>query len=127
VKECWPDRRLIVLFQPHRYTRTRDLYDRFVKSFYQADLLMVTPIYSAGEVPMEGVTGEWLVQGIREHGHKEVAYHGSQDEALDAVLSVVREGDLVMTLGAGDIYRAGERLMDRLGKRGPGPISGGRD
>jgi UDP-N-acetylmuramate--alanine ligase len=127
VKECWPDRRLIVLFQPHRYTRTRDLYDRFVKSFYQADLLMVTPIYSAGEAPMEGVTGEWLVQGIREHGHKEVAYHGSQDEALDAVLSVVREGDLVMTLGAGDIYRAGERLMDRLGKRGPGPISGGRD
>jgi len=114
-KECWPDRRLIVVFQPHRYTRTRAAFDRFVLSFNEADMLLVTSIYSAGESPQEGVTGQWLAAGIKEHGHKEVVFCPTQEEVLGTLLSLLRPGDLVMTLGAGDIYRVGEELLRRLG------------
>ncbi len=66
-KECWPDRRLVVIFQPHRFTRTRDLYDKFVISFNQADFLIITPIYGAGEEPIQGVDSSILYQGIKQH------------------------------------------------------------
>lgn len=113
-KEFWPDRRLIVVFQPHRYTRSRDLYDRFVISFNEADMLIVASIFPAGEKPIDNVNSEWLVQGIKGHGHKEVMLCPRQEEILTTLLSVVRPGDLVMTLGAGDIYRLGEEFLNRL-------------
>jgi UDP-N-acetylmuramate--alanine ligase len=113
-KECWPERRLIVVFQPHRYTRTEALFDRFVISFNQADVLIVTPIFSAGETAIDGVTGEWLSRGIKEHGHKDVSFSPTQEDALSTLLSILRPGDLVMTLGAGDIHRLGARLLDKL-------------
>jgi UDP-N-acetylmuramate--alanine ligase len=113
-KECWPERRLIVVFQPHRYTRTEALFDRFVISFNQADVLIVTPIFSAGETAIDGVTGEWLSRGIKEHGHKDVSFSPTQEDALSILLSILRPGDLVMTLGAGDIHRLGARLLDKL-------------
>ena len=113
-KECWPERRLIVAFQPHRYTRVRELYDRFVISFNQADVLIVTSIYSAGENAINGVTSERLFQGIKEHGHKEVIHCPQQEEILPALLSVVKAGDVVITLGAGNIYRVGEQLLEKL-------------
>jgi UDP-N-acetylmuramate--alanine ligase len=116
-RECWPEKRLVVVFQPHRYTRTEALYDRFVISFNQADVLIVAPLYSAGERPIEGVDAEWLHRGIKEHGHREVILCQSHDEVLQVLLSLVKQGDLVMTLGAGDIYYVGEKLLDKLGAK----------
>ncbi len=114
-KECWPERRLIVAFQPHRYTRTESLFDRFVISFNEADILVVTSIFSAGESAIEGISAEWLSQGIKEHGHKEVFFCPRLEDMLSTLLSVVRPGDLVITLGAGNIYEVGERLLKELG------------
>jgi len=113
-KECWPERRVIVVFQPHRYTRTEALFDRFVISFNEADVLIVTSIFSAGEAAIDGVTGEWLSRGIKEHGHKDVIFSPTQEDALSTLLSILRPGDLVITLGAGDIHRLGPRLLDKL-------------
>ncbi|MBE9569828.1 MAG: UDP-N-acetylmuramate--L-alanine ligase, partial [Proteobacteria bacterium] len=113
-KECWPERRVIVVFQPHRYTRTEALFDRFVISFNEADVLIVTPIFSAGETAIDGVTGEWLTRGIKEHGHKDVIFSPTQEDSLSTLLSILRPGDLVITLGAGDIHRLGARLLDKL-------------
>lgn len=113
-KECWPERRLVVSFQPHRYSRTKTLCDRFVISFNESDVLIVAPIFPAGENAIEGVNSEMLSQGIKEHGHKEVIFCESQEQVLPTLLSVVRPGDVVMTLGAGDIYRTGEKLLDAL-------------
>jgi UDP-N-acetylmuramate--alanine ligase len=114
VKECWPERRLVVAFQPHRYTRIKELYDQFVISFNQADILIVTSIYSAGEKAINGVTSESLFQGIKEHGHKEVIHCPQQEEILPALLSVIKPGDVVMTLGAGNINRVGDQLLKEL-------------
>jgi UDP-N-acetylmuramate--alanine ligase len=114
-KEAWPERRLVVLFQPHRYTRTQGLYDRFVISFNDADVLLLAPVYSAGEAIIEGVSAQWLAQGIKEHGHKDVTFTPGLDEAVEKLLSIARAGDLVMTLGAGDVYTAGDRFLERLG------------
>jgi len=114
-KECWPEKRLIVLFQPHRYTRTQALFDRFVMAFNQADLLIVTPIFPAGEKRIEGVTAENLARGAREHGHRDVTYCPRDEEILPLILSLVRPGDLVMTLGAGNIHKVGARLLGELG------------
>jgi UDP-N-acetylmuramate--alanine ligase len=113
-RACWPDRRLLVVFQPHRYTRTRLLYDRFVISFNQADVLIVSPLYSAGEAPLEGVSAEWLARGIKEHGHKEVVLSRGHEHSLALLADMVRPGDVVITLGAGDIYPVGEELLKRL-------------
>ena len=113
-KECWPERRLIVVFQPHRYTRTEALFDRFAISFNEANVLIVTPIFSAGETAIDGVTAEWLSRGIKEHGHKDVIFSPTQEDALSTLLSILRPGDLVITLGAGDIHRLGARLLDKL-------------
>jgi UDP-N-acetylmuramate--alanine ligase len=113
-KECWPDRRLIVIFQPHRYTRTRFLFDRFVLSFNEADVLILVPIYSAGEEPVEEATAERLAQGIKEHGHKDVVYCESNEAAFSTLGGMLRPGDVVMTLGAGDIYHLAEDLMTKL-------------
>jgi UDP-N-acetylmuramate--alanine ligase len=114
-KACWPEKRLIVVFQPHRYSRTEALFDRFVLSFNQADILIVTPIYPAGEAPIEGVNSERLYKGIKEHGHKEVILCTNKSDILKVLLEVIRPGDTVMTLGAGDIFNVGEALLKRLG------------
>jgi len=116
---CWPNKRLIVVFQPHRYSRTRLLYERFVTSFNDADVLVLAPLYSAGEAPIEGVSAECLYQGIKEHGHKEVILCKGHRDILDILLPSIREGDVVITLGAGDIYQVGEELLKRL-KAGDG-------
>ena len=118
VKECWPERRLIVGFQPHRYTRTRDLFDRFVKSFNEADVLLVTPIYAAGEQAIDGIDALWLAEGIKEHGHREVIVCPNRQKILSMLLSVVKPGDVVMTLGAGDIHRVGDQLLKALSANG---------
>jgi len=119
-RECWPDRRLVVAFQPHRYSRTKDLYERFVISFNHAEVLLLAPLYSAGERPIEGVTSEWLYRGIREHGHKEVFLCQDQDALLETLTGLMKKGDVILTLGAGDIHQVGEMLLERLESRGGG-------
>lgn len=113
-KNCWPERRLIVLFQPHRYTRTRDLFDRFALSFNDADILMIGDIYAAGETPIEGVSAEGLCQEIKAHGHKEVFYYPDEEALYRLLLPRIRKGDVLMTLGAGDIHKTGDRILERL-------------
>lgn len=113
-KEAWPDRRLVVLFQPHRYTRTRSLFDRFVLSFNDADALVVLPVYAAGEPVIEGVDARVLSEKIREHGHKDVVFLGQEEENLSVLLKRLQKGDLVLTLGAGDVYKLGDLLMRSL-------------
>jgi UDP-N-acetylmuramate--alanine ligase len=106
--------RLFVIFQPHRYTRTRDLKEEFWTAFYDADRLIVADIYPAGEAPIPGVTALSLFEGIRAHGHKEAAYIPDREEIVAAVTREVRPGDWVLTLGAGDVWRVGEEILARL-------------
>jgi len=113
-KECWPGRRLVVVFQPHRYTRTRDLYDKFVISFNQADFLIITPIYPAGEEPIPGVDSRALYQGIKDHGHRAVTFCDSIEDSISLLLNEIRPSDLVLTLGAGDIHLVGTELLKRI-------------
>ncbi len=111
-------RRMVVLFQPHRYTRTRDLMDEFARSFNNADVLMVTDVYAASEQPIEGVSGSAVVDAVSSFGHKDARHVGSIEDATSALLEEVREGDMVITLGAGNVYRAGEQLIELLKERG---------
>jgi UDP-N-acetylmuramate--alanine ligase len=111
-------RRMVVLFQPHRYTRTRDQLDEFARAFNNADVLLVTDIYAASEDPIPGITAEVLTDAIRSYGHKEVAYVGNLETAVKALVSEARPGDMVVTLGAGNVYQAGEQLLELLKKNG---------
>jgi UDP-N-acetylmuramate--alanine ligase len=113
-KECWPDRRLVLIFQPHRYTRTKALWDKFVIAFNQADLLIITPIYGAGEEPIPGVDSRVLYQGIKDHGHRAVNFCPYKEDVISLLLDEVRPGDLVLTLGAGDINLVGTELLKRI-------------
>ena len=106
----------MVAFQPHRFTRTNALFDRFAISFNDADVLLVAPIFSAGEDPIENVTSENLAQGIRDHGHKEVLSFKGDEEMVKAILDRIQPGDLLLTLGAGSIYQLGPRILNRPGK-----------
>lgn len=107
-------RRMVVLFQPHRYTRTAYLMDEFAVSFNDADVLLVTDIYPASEDPIEGVTSQALVERIKQFGHKNVEYVGTLQRAAERLGDVVRPGDLVLTLGAGSVHRAGQAFIDHL-------------
>lgn len=107
-------RRVVVVYQPHRYTRTRDLLEDFATAFYQADTLFLTPIFPAGEDPIEGVTGERLFEEIKQHGHRDVRYMDAGSNIAEALLSSVRIGDVVITLGAGDIRSVGREFIEIL-------------
>ena len=111
-------RNLIAVFQPHRYTRTQALLPEFFTAFYQADRLFVTEIYPAGERPIPGVSGEQIAQGVREHGHKSVTYVPAKEALAEEVLAVARPGDMVLVMGAGDIWRVGEEMARRLAAGG---------
>ena len=106
-------RRVVCLFQPHRYTRTRDLLAEFTTAFNDADVLLLTDIYAAGEEPLEGVTGEGLAEAVRAHGHRDVV-HVDRSKLVAAARERVRPGDLVITLGAGDITAVGPELLGML-------------
>ncbi len=114
LRDAWPDRRLIVLFQPHRYSRTQALMKEFHNAFHRADLLFLTEIYGAGEKEIEGINSETLLASIKMHGQRQVYLAESFDAMLDSVLSVLEENDIVLTLGAGNIWQAGEKLLSKL-------------
>lgn len=112
-KTAWPGR-LIVLFQPHRYSRTKDLAQEFAESFEQADVVYITDIYAAGETPIPGVSGEGLAERIQTTGHPSVAWVEKKEELVKQVLPTLGPGDVVLTLGAGDIWKVGSELLERL-------------
>ena len=114
VRQSFKGKRIVVVFQPHRYTRTQALFDEFTRSFYQSDVLIVLPIYAASEQAIEGVNAQHLCDGIREHGHKDVSYAPDFNQALSMITHKIKTDDLVLTLGAGDIYTLGEKLIDLL-------------
>ena len=107
--------RVLVLFQPHRYTRTRDLMDDFATAFGDADAVQVLDIYAASEAPIEGITGESLADRIRGTGGGRVAYAPSIGEAVMRLAGDAREGDMILTLGAGNVSQAGPMLLEALG------------
>jgi UDP-N-acetylmuramate--alanine ligase len=114
-------RRLVAVFQPHRYTRTQLLFDQFATSFYDADVVLLSEIYPAGEEPIEGVDAAGLAAAIRQHGHRDVTHCPTPDGLLATLAGRVRPGDLVITLGAGNIWRTGQTLLDQLEKKGSLP------
>jgi UDP-N-acetylmuramate--alanine ligase len=111
-------KKIHVIFQPHRYTRTQDLMDQFATSFGDADTLVVLDIYAASEVPIEGVTSEVLVRKIQEAG-RDARYIPAFDQAADAVSAAAQEGDMVLTLGAGSVSQLGPMILEKLGARKP--------
>jgi UDP-N-acetylmuramate--alanine ligase len=113
-------RRVVVLFQPHRFSRTVAHLDEFASCFSDADLVFVAPIYPAGEEPVVGISGQTIVDRVREQGHPDCRYVDDLDALPRAVQPELQDGDLVITLGAGSIYRSGERLLEELVQHGSG-------
>ena len=109
-KMVWPNRKLVVIFQPHRYTRTQLLLEDFYSSFNDADKLILLDIYAAGEKPIEGIDSRQLVKGIREFGHKDVDYIEDFDSLVPQLKFSLQPGDIVLTLGAGDIGKLAQKL-----------------
>jgi UDP-N-acetylmuramate--alanine ligase len=110
-------KRSVVVFQPHRYSRTHELMDDFVIAFNNADVLYVLDIYAASEQPIEGVTAEILADNIKKFGHKNVTYIGDIDNAVEQVLPNLQAGDLVITLGAGSVTRLSDDMIAALKAR----------
>jgi UDP-N-acetylmuramate--alanine ligase len=112
--QCWPARRKVVVFQPHRYSRTRALFEDFTLAFNQSDELLVLPIYAASETPIAGVEAGRLAEAIRAHGHRRVSYHATSEAAVNALVETLGGDDILLTLGAGDVYKIGTQVLARL-------------
>jgi UDP-N-acetylmuramate--alanine ligase len=116
-------RRRVVVFQPHRYTRTFHLHDEFLTAFDDADVLFLTDIYPAGEPPIPGVHARSLAEGIGARSGRDVRYVSDRTEMIEAVLRAIRPGDLVLTLGAGDIGAVADQVRERLAARATPPVT----
>jgi UDP-N-acetylmuramate--alanine ligase len=114
VKSGWK-RRVVCVFQPHLYSRTRDFYEEFGRSFLNADILVLTDVYPAREEPIQGVSGELIANAARECGHKHVHYVPKKDELANFLLRIKQKGDIIITMGAGDIWKHGEEFIKSLG------------
>ena len=114
IKEGWPDKRLVVLFQPHRYSRTLALISEFKTCFHHADYLVMTEIYAASEQPDGRISGEILLDEVKKYGQRNTGFVSSVADLAEALLPELQEGDLVLTLGAGNIVQAGEDLVKLL-------------
>ena len=106
--------RILAIFQPHRYSRTQALMEEFARSFNQADQVLLLDIYAASEKPIEGVTAMELASRMRAYGHRGVRYVGTIDQAIEVVTAEALPGDLILTLGAGNVWQAGDRILERL-------------
>jgi len=112
----WPGRRIVAVFQPHLYTRTQKFYREFARSFLDSDVLFVLDVYPAREVPITGVTGKLIADAAREMGHRQVYFVEDKSRVADAVAPHVKPGDMIITIGAGDVWRINQRLLDWLTK-----------
>lgn len=106
--------RLFVVFQPHRYTRTKDLMDEFAPSFNDADSLILLAVYSAGEKPIKGVNSETLLKRIKKAGHKSAVCIKDKEKAIEHIITALQRGDMLLTLGAGDVWKIGEEVLNTL-------------
>jgi UDP-N-acetylmuramate--alanine ligase len=107
-------RRIHVLFQPHRYTRTQALMDDFARAFHQADTVHLIDIYPASELPLEGVNSQVLAERLQTFGHRGAVYAGDMDAGIQSVLEAAESGDAILTLGAGSVSRAGNVIVEKL-------------
>ncbi len=112
----WPQRRIVAIFQPHLYSRTRDFYREFARAFFQVDVLIVTDVYPAREEPIPGISGELIAKTAQELGHREVHYVEDKTKVAKFVVNLLEPGDIVITIGAGDIWKVGEELIGLLDK-----------
>jgi UDP-N-acetylmuramate--alanine ligase len=113
-RQGWPDRRVVLVFQPHRYTRTRDLLDEFAQVLADSDALVVAEVYPAGEAPIPGADGKALCRAIRSRGRVEPVLLKTLDELPQALAGIVRDGDVILTMGAGLIGAASRELPHSL-------------
>ena len=116
---AWPGRRLIAVFQPHRYTRTHELLDDFANVLSECDVLLLTPVYAAGEEPIAGADAKALARAVRARSAVEPVCVDELDELPDVLANLIAEGDVVLTLGAGSIGSAAQSLPQALSRRGP--------
>jgi UDP-N-acetylmuramate--alanine ligase len=114
--EGWSNRRIVAVFQPHLYSRTRDFKEGFARAFFNADVLVLTDVYGAREQPLEGVSGKTLSDMAVRYGHRNVHYVEKKEALPDFLAELVQPGDTVITMGAGDIWRYGRQLLDKLEK-----------
>jgi len=107
-------KRIHVLFQPHRYTRTLHLMDDFARAFHAADQVVVLEIYAASEPPIEGVTGAALAERMTQFGHRGVTFAASNEEGVREVTRDAAPGDMILTLGAGSVSQLGDKILEQL-------------
>lgn len=112
--EGWGDRRIVAVFQPHLYSRTRDFKEGFARAFFNADVLVVTDIFGSREEPLPGIDGRLIADLAIRYGHRNVHYVADKENLPEYLAGLVRDGDTVITMGAGDIWRYGQRLLDQL-------------
>ncbi|WP_340103728.1 UDP-N-acetylmuramate--L-alanine ligase [Rhodohalobacter sp. 8-1] len=115
-RKGWKDRRLVAVFQPHLYSRTEQMYREFGLSFFDAEVLVVTDVYPSREQPIEGVTGKLISDTAKEYGHRDVHYIKDKTELPGKLSEIVKDGDIVITMGAGDIYKYGEQFVEMIQK-----------
>ena len=116
IRSGW-SRRLVAVFQPHLFSRTRDFYQEFGRSFLNSDVFICTDIYPAREEPIEGVTGELIADAARSFGHKNVIYIENKNDVIKVLNDIKRDGDIMVTMGAGDIWKIGEKFVEGLSKK----------
>jgi len=113
-RQSWPERRIIAIFQPHLYSRTRDFYKEFARSFFNADIIIVTEIYPAREEPIPGISGQLIADTARELGHKQVYFEPDMNKIPQLVSKIVASGDMVVTIGAGSIWKVDAPIIEIL-------------
>ncbi|MFH5886025.1 UDP-N-acetylmuramate--L-alanine ligase [Halalkalibaculum sp. DA3122] len=113
-REGWNDRRIVAVFQPHLYSRTQELYQEFGSSFFDAEVCVITDVYPSREEPIEGVSGRLIAEAAREYGHRKVHYVEDKTGLPGRLKEIVQPGDIVITMGAGDIYKFGEQFAEAL-------------
>jgi UDP-N-acetylmuramate--alanine ligase len=119
IRQGWPQRRIVLAFQPHRYSRTRDLLDDFARVLAGVDALIVTEVYAAGETPIAGADGKAICRAIRSHGRVEPLYVEKVDELPAALIRIARDGDVIVTMGAGSIGAMAAELPRALAAAKP--------
>ena len=110
------DRRIVALFQPHLYSRTRDLYEKFGKAFFSCDCLILAPIYPARELPIPGISSKLIADVAIQSGHHQVRSIADKDQIVDETIALLKEGDILITIGAGNVWQYGEEILNKLKK-----------